>query len=167
MKNPQPSYLLIIRRPQRTMSHKRMNEHRPQKLTAFFHKPPPKVSQTQDGAGTAETHEAYTDLPDEIQGVLEPHSTFLSPSHRSEANPITGSPAKARTRMDSQPPDPQIEAQAFHHFHSKQALQSSMASFPTTGQPVTDTTCKDMLLSHQSSLMTDISSLFTRYACNG
>lgn len=37
-----------------------------------------------------------------------------------------------------------------------------MASFPTIGQPVIDTTLKDMLLSLQSSLMTDLSSLFTK-----
>lgn len=65
-------------------------------------------------------------------------------------------------RLDNQPTPPAlIESQAFSPLKSNQALQSSMASFPTSGLPVLDTTLKDMLLS-QGSLMTDLSSLLTK-----
>lgn len=41
-----------------------------------------------------------------------------------------------------------------------------MASFPTTGQPVLDTTLKDMFMSLQSSLLTDLSSMFHRMSAD-
>lgn len=56
------------------------------------------------------------------------------------------------------------EAYPFNPLQSNQALQSSVAAFPTTGQPVLDTTLKDMLLSLQTSLMSDLSSLITKFS---
>lgn len=58
------------------------------------------------------------------------------------------------------PPLPLPETQAFNPLSSNQALHNSMASFPTSGQPVIDTTLKDMLMSLQSSPMSDLSLLF-------
>lgn len=54
------------------------------------------------------------------------------------------------------------ELQAYNPMLSSQALHSSMASFPTSGQTAIDTTLKDMLMSSQISLMTDLSSMFRK-----
>lgn len=51
-----------------------------------------------------------------------------------------------------------------HNEHVISSLQSSIAAIPTSGQPVLDTTMKDMLLSLQSSLMTNLSSLIHKFS---
>lgn len=142
---------------------KRFTAHKPQKLPEFAYKPAGWDSQ--DGADQAAPPEPYTDLPDDIQDTQ--HSTGTNPDkHQApECDPLPSSPAKARMRLDTPPlhtQRQQIEAQAPIPFSIDQALHSSMASFPTSGQPVMDTTLKDMLLSLQSSLMNDLSSMFHR-----
>lgn len=89
--------------------------------------------------------------------------SYLYPPHKTQVQPLTSSLANAWMRMDaplSRPPQPLLKVQAFNPLQSNQALHTSMASFPTTGQPVMHTTLKNMLLSLQTALMTDHSSLF-------
>lgn len=144
-----------------------MGERGIRKLTTFLF-PQDKVSAIQDGAGgLTDTSEAYTDLPDAIHSEMGTAPLPTSPTHDPGSDPLTSSPAKARMRMDTpQPHSPHIstavQAQAFNPFQSNQALHNSMASFPTSGQPVIDTTLKEMLMSLQTSLMTDLSSLFSK-----
>lgn len=59
-----------------------MIEIQPQKLTAFFSKPQPKVSQIQHGVGAAAHQEAYTDLPDENPADSIPQGPPLCPTSR-------------------------------------------------------------------------------------
>lgn len=94
-----------------------------------------------------------------------PALTSALSTHPPEYDPLTSSLTKTKMRLNApsqQPAQPQIETQAFNPLLSNQALHSSMASFPTSGQPVIDSTLKDLLLSLQTSLMTDLSSLFTK-----
>lgn len=145
------------------MSRKRMGEHRPKKLTSFMF--PPEDRDWQDGGGLSTANEAYTDLPDDPQGEIGPSEERVYPAPDTGTDPLTSSPAKARMRMDAsypRPPTALTEPQAFTPMQSGQALHSSMASFPTSGQPVIDTTLKDMLMSLQTSLMTDLSSMFRK-----
>lgn len=126
---------------------------------------PPVVSDWQDGGGLAAPQEAYTDLPDTIQGELGFSALPSSPTQDTGTGPLTSSPAKARMRMDApqpRPPAALIKPQAFNPLLSGQAPHSSMATFPTSGQPVIDTTLKDMLMSLQTSLMTDLSSMIRK-----
>lgn len=44
------------------------------------------------------------------------------------------------------------------------AHPSPIAAFPTSNQPVLETTMKEMLISLQSSLHNDISSMFTKFS---
>ncbi|PIO13727.1 hypothetical protein AB205_0115520 [Aquarana catesbeiana] len=149
------------------MSRKQMGERGLRKLTTFLF-PQDKVSAFQDSAGgLTETREAYTDLPDDIHNEMGTAPLPISPTHDPGSDPLTSSPAKARMWMDTpQSHSPHVstaaQAQAFNPFQSNQALHNSMASFPTSGQPVIDTTLKEMLMSLQTSLMTDLSSLFSK-----
>lgn len=64
--------------------------------------------------------------------------------------------------------DPPLQAEttvsnSLHNINAIDSLQSSIAAFPTSGQPVLDSTMKDMLLSLQSSLMTNLSSLINKF----
>lgn len=139
--NQQPSSSLTSRSTQPDLSRKQMNEYRLKKLTTFFLKPAVKVSHSQDDAGLATARKVCTELPDEIQGEPDPQALPTSPKHASEENLFTGSPAKARMWMDAlPPPQTQIEAQAFNPLLCNQALHTSIASFPITGQPVLDNT---------------------------
>lgn len=118
------------------------------------------------GGGHAAPRDAYTDLPDDHQGEMGMAALPLSPTEDTEPDPLTSTQAKARMRIDTplpRLPQAQIEPQAFNPLQSNQALHSSMASFPTSRQPVMDTTLKDMLMSLQTSLMTDLSSLFHQF----
>lgn len=148
------------------MSPKRMGDHKPKKLTTLLFPPEEQVSYIQDdGGGLAAPQEAYTDLPDEHQGEINNGETPRSPTLDPGADPILNSPAKARMWIDAppqRPPQSLLEAQAFNPLQSNQALHTSMASYPTSGQPVMDTTLKDMLMSLQTSLMTDLSTLFNK-----
>lgn len=134
------------------MSRKRMGECGLRKLTTFMFTQD-KVSDFQDGAGgLTEPREAYTDLPDYIHSEMGTAPLPLSPTHDPGSDSLTSSPAKARMRMDTpQPHSPHdrtaAQAQAFNPFQSNKALHNSMASFPTSGQPVIDTTLKEMLMS--------------------
>lgn len=141
------------------MSCKRMGDFKPRKLTSFMFPPEDKVSTPKDGGVP---REAYTDLPDESQNELGFSAHPLSPTLDPGIDPLNSSPAKAWMRMDAahpRPPLPLPETRAFNPFSSNQALHSSMVSFPTTRQPIIDTTLKYMLMSLQSSLTTDLSSL--------
>lgn len=120
-----------------------------------------RINNTQDGVRLAALHEAYTDLPDDIQGDTTAITLPSSPTKAPGEEPHRSSPAKARMRLDK-PTRALIEAQAFNPLLSNQAFYTSMMSFPTTGQLVMDTTLKDMLLSLQMSLMTHLSLLFTK-----
>lgn len=66
---------------------------------------------------------------------------------------------KQRMRMDSPHHPAAGVGTDILPLHNDNSLQSSVASFPTMGQPVLDSTMKDMLLSLQSSLMSNLSSL--------
>lgn len=67
-------------------------------------------------------------------------------------------------RLDDPSSPEQSEAYPFNPLQSNQALQSSVDAFPISGQPVLDTTLKDMLLSLQTSLMSDLSSLINKFS---
>lgn len=142
-------------------SRKSLTDHKPQKLTEFAYKLA--GWKNQDGAGQAAPSSAYTDLPDDMTGEQPDTGTVDNLSHAPDGDPLLGSPAKARMRLDALPQrshHPQTEAQAPIPYSLDQALHSSMSSFPISGQPVMDTTLKEMLISLQTSLMTDLSSLF-------
>lgn len=70
--------------------------------------------------------------------------------------PITGSPAKARMRMDSPasviPEVSQLSLSPGPH----SAQSDSIAMLPTTNQPVMDTTLKEMLISLRKTLQSDM-----------
>lgn len=144
-------------------SRKRFTNYQHQKLTEFAYKPA--FSEQQDGAGPDGQRNSYTDLPDEIPEHHQDTGTQAETPCSPGDDPLPGSPAKAKMRLDAPPMRPQrqlIEAQAPNPLTMHQALHSSMASFPTSGQPIIDTTLKDMLISLQSSLMTDLSSMFQK-----
>lgn len=119
----------------------------------------------QDGAGgtAAQTSSSYTDLPDENPGDwdsdVRPLSTWESPSH----SPLSNSPAKAWMRMDQVTQAPGAVSTNLHTETVGLNMQSSIASFPTSGQPVLDMTMKDMLLSLQSSLMFNLTTLIHKF----
>lgn len=140
-------------------------EENPKKLRVFFLQPEPGKGKPQDGTGGAASwaSSSYTDLPDEDQGewdtTPQPASILGSPP----GSPILNSPAKARMRMD---PYLQTSGTVSTTEHPDQIglnLQSSIAAFPTSGQPILNTTMKDMLLSLQSSLMANFSSLIHKF----
>lgn len=146
------------------MSRKRFTNYKPQKLTEFYFKPAEQVSEFKDGDGPCCGNHTRTSRMNPLRTHLTqvPLHCPLTPRR---VTPLPSSPAKAKMRLETPPQrllQAQIEAQAFNPLLSNQALYSSMASFPTSGQPVIDTTQKDMLLSLQTSLMTDLSSLFSK-----
>lgn len=54
--------------------------------------------------------------------------------------------------------------QGINPLYADNATQSTIADFPTTGQPVLDNTMKEMLLSLQSSLFANFSSLMHKFS---
>lgn len=67
--------------------------------------------------------------------------------------------------MDSSHQAPDTVSTGLQNDNAITSLQSSIAAFPTSGQPVLDTTMKDILMSSlQSSLMSNLSSLIHKFS---
>lgn len=150
------------RRPENhpAMSRKRMEYRQPRKLTAYFTQL--LGLQIQDGAcGLHRDDGSYTDLPD-----ADPPETSL-PRDETAANPSSmasstqNSPVKSQMRLDSDPRNPEVSS-LMTDIPTSIPQPSPIAAFPTSNQPVLDTTVKEMLISLQISLHVTISSMFMK-----
>lgn len=142
------------------MSPKRKEDRNPKKLTAFFQSPHPMKGNNHEGNSPHMKAQSasYTDLPDAEPGDEDILQLPPSPLQSPPPSPSTQSPAKSKMKLDTYSQIPP----------SEEGVQSqppqSIASFPTTGQPVLDSTLKDMLLSLQSSLTTSFTSVLTKFS---
>lgn len=135
------------------MSRKRKEQRKPQRLTDFYEMK--QHDGRQDGAGSSSTpaNKSTTILP-----MANRHNHNIS-IHKSpqqySPSPPSGSPAKARPRMDgggfADTASPTSDSG-----DDTRELPDSIESFPTSHQPVIDTVLKDMLLSLRSSLQSDL-----------
>lgn len=128
--------------------------------------PAPEGMTGQDGASGDHTQasSSYTDLPDDNHNTWEAGIDTLSAPSSPIRSPSSDSPAKSRMRMD-----PETQASSSGNATPRQDqvglnLPSTIANYPTSGQPVLDTTMKDMLLSLQASLMLNISAMINNFA---
>lgn len=88
----------------------------------------------------------------------------LSPSSSALRSPASGSSAKAQMKMDSPKTTDRLVSEVNSLVHTEPTFQSSVAAFPNAGQPVLDTTMKDMLMFLQTSLLTNFSSLIYKFS---
>lgn len=79
-------------------------------------------------------------------------------------SPTSNSPAKAQMRMDPAMQAPSAVMSVTNPDQVGLNLAPSIANYPTPGLPVLDTTMKDMLLSLQTSLMTNISAMINNFS---
>lgn len=145
---------------------KRKEDRCPKKLTDFFTMPTTDRKKGRDGTSGANRQDqpsSYTDLPDNHPEDWEADLPTPFTQGSSPHSPTPNSPAKVRMRMD-----PSVQASGTVSTYERSDhiglnLQSSIAALPTSGQPVLDTTMKDMLLSLQSSLMVNFSTLIHKF----
>lgn len=92
-------------------------------------------------------------------------STGMEPPPSPPGTPVSSSPAKVKMLLD-------VTAASYEVSHitsltptlpMQNSMPDSIAAFPTIGQPVMDTTLKDMLMSLRSSLQADMLSLMQRF----
>lgn len=140
----------------------KQNKHQPQKLTAFFTQPV--GERRQDGTATSaqQGRTAYTDLSDAAALDTDSHGGAEVFPQSPPTSSVSISLAKARMRLEVDPLDPDVSHPPDTTL-PQPPPQSSIASFPTTNQPVLDTTMKEMLLSLQSSLYNDYAAMFNRF----
>lgn len=77
------------------------------------------------------------------------------------SSPLSASPAKAKMRLHPQAANTEVNKLTLLSCQAPQA--DSIASFPTAGQPVLDSTLKDMLMSLRSSLQADMFSFMHNF----
>lgn len=106
----------------------------------------------------------YTGRPGASAQDTLPELMSAFPDDSSPASPASQSPAKLQMRMDPLNRASDAVSTGLHNDSAISSLQSSIAQFPTTGQSVLDTTMKDMLLSLQSSLMSNLLSLINQFS---
>lgn len=136
---------------------KRKEFRQPKKLTDFFI-----MLKIQDG-GSGSPHKpatAYTGLPDADGLEISAQNDSLGASPSSLPSSASNSPAESRMRLDSASTSPEVSPASDHN----SIHPSPIAVFPTSNQPVLDTTMKDMLISLQSSLRNDISTMFNKFS---
>lgn len=133
-----------------------------QKLSGFF----PTVSRRlqQDGGGGLLVATSYL-----CQGAAaDPRGCNEEDSCSPSFSPSTRSPAKSWPRWDFDPTvnlGPSMEVCATtHQSCSENDHSEPFDSFPASGQPVSDTVLKDMLLSLCSSLQADMLECFCKYS---
>ena len=132
--------------------------NRPLKLTEFF-----TVGPKQDGAGAASTP-----LPKDTQissksGKSAKRSSPPRSLNSPPATPSSGSPEKARFRMDAADASHEVSS----HIESgddTRELPDSIDLFPTNNKPVLDTVLKEMLVSLRSSLHSDMVSCVHKFS---
>ena len=147
-------------------SRKRIKETRFRKLTDMSDMSAAAEDQLQNGPHRSEVMPSsyYTDLPDEIQDNWDPDSHVFNPEVSPPHSPSSKSPAKTRMKYDHSEQSPVIPATSSSQDQVGLKVASSIACYPTSGQPVLDTTMKDMLLSLQSSLMVNISAMLNNFS---
>lgn len=150
------------------MAQKRKESRLLRKLTEFSYQPAVRSGQNGAAGGTSTAAlTVSTSSPQPGQSEHSPYNPEALPHSRKAPqlspprSPASSSPAKARMRLD-----PSAEhSEVSHTPHMpvtllKQNLPNdSITAFPTMGQPVIDTTLKDMLVSLRSSLQTDMLSI--------
>lgn len=105
----------------------------------------------------------YMDLLDDQLGAEECQGEGSSPNSPSSPSQLCASPAKARLRLDDSLKETEVS-----HAVPEPTLHTphlfSIASFPTSNQPVMDTLLKEMFSSLQNFLHTDFATLTHKFS---
>lgn len=143
-----------------TMSRKRKENRKPQKLTEFFSQWP--YGGRQDGAGSSSStpHNSHS-LSAKSASTSRNSGSPTSPQSYPNT-PQSASPAKAKFRVGDSWCSP-AASPSIDSGEDTRELPYSIEELPTMNQPVTDTVLKDMLLSLQSSLQADMMSCMQKF----
>ena len=135
------------------MTNKRKGSAKPQRLMDMF--TVPREGGRQDGADAASTprppHQTKS-----LGGERSPRTAQTSPpnTHLSTPSP-SDSPVKTRMRLDGAGCGPAVSPVTDSGDDTRE-LPDSIATFPTSNQPVMDTVLRDMLVTLRSSLQADM-----------
>lgn len=146
--------------------HKRKNQKQSKKLVNFFEMPGSEGDLLQNGGGDAISMgtSSYTDLPDDNPGpqISDTHQgqTPSSPLH----SPSSLSPAKTKRRINDAAQLQLSDMAAVSQDLAGPSTESSIYNYPTSGLPVMDTTMKEMLISLQTSLMSNLSVMMNNFS---
>lgn len=146
-------------------SRKRNKNNRSNKLTDTSVMSASADDQLQNGTCNTEVNPttSYTDLPDENLSPWDYETPIVNAEVSPLQSPSSQSPAKAKMRYDYTDQASGCDMVSLCQDQVGLKMASPIAHYPTSGQPVLDTTMKDMLLSLQSSLMVNISSMFNNF----
>lgn len=149
-------------------SYKRKGDRHPQKITAYMNQPA--AGRIQDGAAAA----ALASLPsrhissqgritgEEGEDCMELTNPEQGLPTSYPGTPQTGSPAKARMRLDTDSTAAPEVSLSITHAVNPCSASDPFASFPTNDQPILDTTLKDMLSTLRNSMQSDMLSIMQR-----
>lgn len=140
------------------MPRRNKENRRPQKLTEYY----PLGPKQDGGGGTAARGMSSTPLYETGKGNPQKRNAPQRSTHSPIHTPNSGSPEKARLRLDASDSSRDITP-GLDSGEDTRDLPDSIDLFPTTNQPVLDTTLKDMLVSLRSSLHADMLSCVHRF----
>lgn len=141
------------------MSKRRQERSAPRKLTEFF--PTPNRQSFRDGA-RGHTEATYINLRQSHQDGSAQGGTTGGPQFpetSSAASTPSSSPAKSKMKLT---PEAEIQNEGNPLPRPPQeqiSFSNSIATYPTSNQPVLDTTLRDMLMTLQSSIHSDITNM--------
>lgn len=148
------------------MSRKRGQERGPKKLSSFTFKQSSELTKIQDGAAGAvrKNNKTHTNLSDSHPPEMDEELSSSYSNGSSQLSPTSQGPAKSRMKLDLSCQAADTVNTALHSDNAMSSLQTSIAAFPTSGQPVLDTTMKEMLVSLQSSIISNLSSMIHKFS---
>ena len=135
------------------MTNKRKGFAKPQRLMDMF--TVPRDGGRQDGADAASTPRPHNQAKN-TGGTRSQHGKQMSPTRNRLFTPSpSDSPAKVRMKLDGDGCSP-AERPVPDSGDDTRELPDSIATFPTSNQPVMDTVLRDMLVTLRSSIQADM-----------
>lgn len=110
----------------------------------------------QDGAGKSPSSDSCHHSPTARSGSPSTRKSPHASSSPAASTPLMGSPAKSRIRMEDNSDLLGELTPTCNSLDVTMELPDSIASFPTSNQPIMDATMKDMLLSLRDTIHADI-----------